>query len=141
MNDMADQTQLSRLLLEAFRALDAEVSDALDARGASGLSPRHAAALLLLDRSGSRLTHLADRAGITKQAMMQVVDDLESMGYVKRNPDPADARAKIVKLTPRGQKERSDAGKAVSAVETKVRRRLGPGRYDSLRETLAALTT
>src|SRR5947199_9008720 len=80
---MSDQG-LSRLLLEAFRAVDAEVGSALEDRGAPGLSPGHAAAMLLVDRRGTRLTELAGRAGITKQAMMQVLDDLESEGYVRR---------------------------------------------------------
>ena len=138
---MSEHQQLSRMLLEAFRALDAEVVAALEARGASDLGPRHAAAMLLVERAGNRLTDLADRSGITKQAMMQVVDDLEAMGYVRRSPDPADARAKIVSLTPRGQKERAEAAKAVGSVEAKLKRRLGAGRYDALKATLATLTS
>ncbi len=138
---MTEQQQLSRMLLEAFRVLDADVVAALDARGASDLGPRHAAAILLVGRTGNRLTDLAERSGITKQAMMQVIDDLEAMGYVRRTPDPADARAKIVKLTPRGQKERAEAGKAVGSVEARLKRRLGPARYDALKATLASLTS
>ncbi len=129
------------MLLEAFRVLDAEVADALAARGAGDLGPRHAAAILLVDRGGVRLTAMAERAGITKQAMMQVVDDLEALGHVRRVPDPADARAKIVKLTAKGEKERTEASKAVSAAEQRIRRRLTPATYDSLRETLGAIVS
>ena len=92
---MVDTRSLNRSLLEAWRSVDARVARALEARGASDLSPRHAAALLLVERKGSRLTDLASRAGITKQAMMQVVDDLEVMGHLRRTADPSDARAKI----------------------------------------------
>lgn len=137
---MTEQAHLDRMLLEAFRALDGEISAALAARGAAGLGPRHAAALLLMERGGHRLTELAARGGISKQAMMQVIDDLERLGYVRRAPDPTDARAKIVSLTPRGQKERGDAARAVASVESKVRRRLGPSRYDALRGDLTILT-
>ncbi len=136
---MADTQYLNRMLLEAFRVLDAQVDDALEARGASDLSPRHATAILLIDKKGVRLTDLAARAGITKQAMMQVVNDLDGMGLVKRAPDPQDARAKIVSLTPKGQRERAEAGKAVTAAEARIRRKLGPAKYDALRGTLASI--
>src|SRR5438309_10512222 len=104
---------LSRLLLEAFRAVDAEVGSALTDRGSPGLSPGHAAAMLLADRRGTRLTELAARAGIPKQAMMQVLGDLESEGYVRRQTDPRDARAKLPKLTGRGARRRAEAGRAI----------------------------
>jgi DNA-binding MarR family transcriptional regulator len=136
---MADQP-LPRMLLESFRTLDEQTTAALVDRGESDLSPGHASALLLVDRSGTRLTELALRAQVTKQAMMQVVDDLESMGSVRRVPDPTDARAKVVKLTAKGLRQRADARKAISAVETRARRTLGARRYDALRETLEILT-
>lgn len=137
---MADTQHLNRMLLEAFRALDAQVDAALEARGAKDLSPRHATAILLVEKKGVRLTVMAERAGITKQAMMQVVNDLEGMGLVKRSPDPKDARAKTVTLTAKGQKERTEAGKAVSAAEQKIKRKLGPAQYEALRETLASIS-
>ena len=136
---MAETPHLNRMMLEAFRVLDAQVDAALDARGASNLSPRHATAILLVDKRGVRLTDMADRAGITKQAMMQVVNDLERMGLVKRMRDPQDARAKIVTLTAKGIKERAEAAKAVAAAESKIKRRLGHARYEALRETLASI--
>jgi DNA-binding MarR family transcriptional regulator len=136
---MSDQG-LSRLLLEAFRVLDTEVEAALEDRGSSGLSPGHASGLLLIDRGGTRLTDLAGRAGITKQAMMQVIDDLEGRGFVRRQPDANDARAKVVKLTARGLRERAEARKAITAVETRARRALGARRYEALRDALEVLT-
>jgi len=134
---MSDQGLL-RLLLEAFRAVDGRVGEALD-RGAAGLSPGHASALIIIDRGGTRLTDLAGRAGITKQAMMQVVDDLESGGYVRRQPDARDARAKVVRLTAKGVRERAEARRVISSVEARARRQLGTRRFDALREALQAL--
>jgi DNA-binding MarR family transcriptional regulator len=134
---MSDQGLL-RLLLEAFRAVDGRVGEALD-RGAAGLSPGHASALIIIDRGGTRLTDLAARAGITKQAMMQVVDDLESGGYVRRQPDARDARAKVVKLTAKGVRERAEARRAISAVEARARRQLGTRRFEALRDALETL--
>jgi DNA-binding MarR family transcriptional regulator len=137
---MAETQHLNRMLLEAFRAVDAQVDAALEARGASNLSPRHATALLLIDRSGVRLTDLAVRAGITKQAMMQVVNDLDRLRLVERSPDPNDARAKIVKLTARGERERAPAATGGRSTEQKLRRRLGADRYEALKGDLETLT-
>src|SRR3989442_15028947 len=97
------------MLLEAFRALDGEIEDAMQDRGVADLRPSQASAPLLIERAGTRLSELATRADITKQAMMQVVDDLESRGDVRRTADPNDARAKGVKLTAKGLRQRAEA--------------------------------
>jgi DNA-binding MarR family transcriptional regulator len=132
---------LTRMLLEAFRALDGEIEDALQDRSVADLRPSQASALLLIDRAGTRLSELATRADITKQALMQVVDDLESRGDVRRTADPNDARAKVVKLTARGLRQRAEARKAIASVESKARRLLGDRRYEGLRASLAELVT
>jgi DNA-binding MarR family transcriptional regulator len=130
---------LTRLLLEAFRALDGELVESLRDRGLGELTPAQAAAMFHIDRGGTRLTDLAQRAEVTKQAMMQVVDQLESAGLVRRRPDQADARAKVVKLTAKGLRHRAEARRAVGSVETRIRRRLGDRRFDSLRSALSDL--
>jgi DNA-binding MarR family transcriptional regulator len=52
--------------------------------------------------NGSRLTEMAERAGLTKQAVGEAATELERLGYAERVPDPTDRRAKIIKLTPSG---------------------------------------
>jgi DNA-binding MarR family transcriptional regulator len=47
---------------------------------------------------------MARAAHITKQSMSDLVDLLEQQGYVQRQPDPSDHRAKLVCLTPLGRK-------------------------------------
>ena len=97
-------------------------------------------ALGLVDRmGGTRLSDLAQRADVTKQAMMQVVDDLASIGCVRRTPDLNDARAKVVKLTAKGLRHRAAARKAIQSVEARARRRLGDRRYDALSAALVDL--
>jgi DNA-binding MarR family transcriptional regulator len=135
-----NEPDLSHLLLAAYRSLGDEIGAALRDRGVSDLRPSQAAALLLVDRTGTRLTELATRAGITKQAMMQMIDELQSMGCVRRVPDQADTRAKVVRLTARGLRHRAAARKSIQAVEGRVRRWLGDRRYEALRIILAELT-
>jgi DNA-binding MarR family transcriptional regulator len=134
-----NELDLSHLLLDAFRSLDREITAALEDRGAGELRPSQAVALLQVERTGTRLSELAQRAGITKQAMMQLVDDLQEMGCVRRVPDPQDSRAKIVRLTARGLRLRASARKAIQAVESRIRRRLGDRRYEGLRGLLVEL--
>ena len=129
-------------MLESQRAMAAEVAVELEERGYGDLRPGHAAAFLHVDRRrGTRLTELAQRARVTKQAMMLVVDDLEVRGYVRRAADPSDARAKVVKLTARGRSAATECRRAIQAVETRAKRQLGDRRYEALRDALAELAS
>lgn len=134
------EPDLGRLLLEAHRALGAELVAALAERGYPDTRPGHAAVFLHIDRrSGTRLTELARRARMTKQGMMLLVDDLEQRGYVRRIPDPEDARAKIVRLTARGRRYVAEARRTTAALEAWARRELGDRRYETLRGALEEL--
>src|SRR5215510_11261870 len=70
------------LLQQLSRDFERRIRSTLRARGHTALQPSHQAVFVNLGRSGTRLTHLARRAGMTKQAMGQLVDDLERLGYV-----------------------------------------------------------
>lgn len=107
------QTHLGRLLGHAMRRFDARVLQ-LMARNVevplalSNLAARdqvtaaHVHITRHLALSGDRLTDLAERAGMTKQAMGNLVDQCEAWGLVTRAPDPLDARARRVCFTPTG---------------------------------------
>jgi DNA-binding MarR family transcriptional regulator len=137
----AGVTDITRLLLEARRSLATELDADLGERGYPDLRPGHAALFLSVDRrSGSRLTDLAEQTRLTKQAMMSMVDDLESRGYVRRVPDPADARAKLVRLTAHGRRASAECRRAIQALEQRTRRMLGDRSYDALREALELLS-
>jgi DNA-binding MarR family transcriptional regulator len=135
---MTQQT-ITQLLHEAVRALEADLGPALEDRGAFELTATQARALLLVDRAGTRLTELARRGGVTKQAMMQMIDDLQAVGCVRRTPDPLDARAKVVRLTAKGLRQRAAARKALQTVEGRLKRRLGAHHYEALRAGLEEL--
>ena len=70
--------------------------------GHDKLQVSHQAVLAHLSLEGTRLTELADKASMTKQAMGQLLDEVERLGYIERTPDPTDGRAKIVRFTPKG---------------------------------------
>jgi DNA-binding MarR family transcriptional regulator len=131
---------LTRLLLRAHRTLAADLVAELEERGWPDLRASQAALLLNVDRRfGTRLTELSRRAGVSKQAMMVVVDEMEARGLVRRTPDPDDGRAKVVRLTARGRTLAAECRRAVAAIESRARRTLGGRRYEGLRETLDLL--
>lgn len=104
------------LFQQLARDFECRVRATLRARGHTGLQPSHQVVFASLGRDGARLTELAARAAMTKQAMGQLVDDLERLGYVERIPDPIDGRAKIVRLTDAGLLFLGDAAEVVSAI-------------------------
>lgn len=134
------EPDLARLLLEAHRSLSVEFIEEMAERGWEEVRPGHAALFLHIDRrSGTRATELARRSRMTKQGMMLLVDDLEQRGYVRRVPDPEDARAKLVRLTARGRRYVAEARRAVAAIEARIKRDLGTDGYDDLRGALEFL--
>jgi DNA-binding MarR family transcriptional regulator len=89
-----------------------------------------------IGRDGDRLTSLAERADMTKQAVGEVASELESIGYVERVPDPSDGRAKIIRLTARGR-EAYDIGFAIfDEIRDRWAERYGAERVDGMVELL-----
>ena len=131
------EPDLGRLLLEAHRSLADEWVASMAERGYPNARSGHAVIALTIDRrTGTRLTDLAERARMTKQGMMLLVDDLEGRGFVRRVADPEDARAKIVRLTTRGRTYVAESRRALQAVEGRVRRAWGDRRYQQMRDVL-----
>jgi DNA-binding MarR family transcriptional regulator len=105
--------------------------------------PAHTTLLPHIDLEGTRLVELARRVGTSKQAVGQLVGELEEMGVLTREPDPEDGRAKLVSFTPRGRQSLLE-GLAVLAeieaeLESRLERRLGPRRVRALQAGLLAL--
>ncbi|HZJ53259.1 MAG TPA: helix-turn-helix domain-containing protein [Myxococcaceae bacterium] len=96
------RTSLFQELFRLARLLDEAAVARVGEAGAPTLRTSHTALLPHLDLEGTRLVDLAARMGISKQAVGQLVDDLESMGVVERAPDPEDGRARRVRFTRRG---------------------------------------
>lgn len=64
----------------------------------------HTSLFPFIELEGTRLTDLAARVGVSKQATGQLVEELEQMGVLERVPDPADGRAKLVRFSARGRR-------------------------------------
>lgn len=130
------QTHLGRLLGHALRRFDARVLSlmatnvavplALSNLAARGqISAAHIHITRHLAVEGSRLTELASAAGMSKQAMGDLVDQCEAWGLVTRASDPLDARARRVCFTPMGLGWLEAFREAVAQAEAEFREAVG----------------
>ena len=85
---------------------------------------------------GIRPGVLAERAGISKQAMNQLLGSLEDYGYVMRSNDPHEGRARIIRFTKRGDAAYAKIHDILRDIEGEWRAELGPQRFTQLKELL-----
>jgi DNA-binding MarR family transcriptional regulator len=116
-----------------------ELHERLHEQGYSEIRPGHGCVFRFIDDDGTRLTALAERSGYSKQAVSEVVADLEALGYVERVPDPADGRAKTIMLTKRGHEALSAGQRIFADIERRWVEQFGEERIAQLRETVELL--
>jgi DNA-binding MarR family transcriptional regulator len=129
-------TNLAVLAREVFVALNDKVIDRLGELGHGAVRSAHSAVFQYLDDTGTTVSVLAERAQMTKQAMAEMVQHLETHGYVTRVPDPTDRRAKLVLPTDRGREVVEIAQSLVPELENWVGSIVGPDRVRALRDDL-----
>jgi DNA-binding MarR family transcriptional regulator len=139
--DHTRHVPMIRLLDAAFDEFSDELTRRVLAAGYSDIRPGHGCVFGNIDPDGSRLTDLADRAGMTKQSVGEVTNDLEQRGYLERVPDPADGRAKIIRLTNRGREAQAIGRGLIDDIERDWAERFGTEQVAALREALEAITT
>jgi DNA-binding MarR family transcriptional regulator len=129
-----------QVLFKVARLLDERaVARVASQKGAPKLRRAHTSLLPHLDLEGTRITVLAGRMGISKQAVSQLVDDLEAMGVVAREDDPADARAKRVVFTKQGRRGILEGLKVLATLEAELAETVGKPRMAELRASLLAV--
>ena len=125
----------SYLLARAHAALGTRITHGVIAAG-HAVRTAHAAVFANLDHEGTRLTHLAERAHMTPQAMSELVDDLVARGYLTRIPDPTDGRAKLIVITDQGNIALQAAFDTIIAIEGDLEALLGRTGLLRLRKAL-----
>jgi DNA-binding MarR family transcriptional regulator len=130
---------LAVALREAFVAVNDLVLVRLAEAGHPAVRSAHAAVFQYLDDTGTTVSVLAERAQMTKQAMAELVSHLETHGYVIREPDPADRRAKLVLPTERGRDVLALAQGMVPELESRVTQELSKERLVTLRRDLESI--
>jgi len=88
---------------------------------------------------GLRPSQLADRAGITKQSVNDLLGDLDRHGYLLRVPDPTDGRARMIRLTSKGRRLEQAIYAEAGAAQMRIADILGPRRFAQLNSSLELL--
>jgi DNA-binding MarR family transcriptional regulator len=135
---MSDQTNLGQLLLRAFRWFDESLVSALRAAGWPELTRAHSLIFAQLDPGGTRTAEIARRAGISRQAVHQTVQELQQLGLVSLVPDATNRSAKLVVPTDRGRDSIRVAKATLADLEGQLAQRLGRDQVQALRQALEA---
>lgn len=136
-NPFADRpTPLGTLLSAAGRRLAAELDAGLAAAGFGDVRAAHAPLFVAIAPDGSSVTELAHHARMTKQAMGELVRYLEQRGYVESTTNPADRRARLIRLTPRGWDAIAAGRQVVDDFDTWLDASIGSEQVAMLRATI-----
>jgi DNA-binding MarR family transcriptional regulator len=103
------------------------------------LRASHTALFPHLTAEGVRGADLAKKLGVTKQAISQLVAELEYWGVVEQVEDPKDGRAKLVRFTPKGEQGLLQGLAVLGALESELSDKIGKRRMQELHTALLAL--
>jgi DNA-binding MarR family transcriptional regulator len=134
------RASVGQLLLKAARLLDEQAITRIRARsGQQQLRRAHTSLLPHVDLDGTRLTDLAARLGVSKQAAGQLVDEMVEMGVLERVDDPQDRRAKLIRFSRRGRRGLLEGLAVLGELESELAASLGERRLKDLHRTLLAV--
>ncbi len=127
---------IGALLRVPAQAIHHRIINQLNAAGFEELRVPHMAVLQFPGPDGVRPGMLAERAGISKQAINQLLRSLERLGYIVRSNGPDGGRARIVRLTKRGRAAYAKIHEILRDVEREWSTELGPERFLELKQLL-----
>ncbi|MGE5244821.1 MAG: MarR family winged helix-turn-helix transcriptional regulator [Betaproteobacteria bacterium] len=127
---------IGALLRVPAQAIHRRIVSELNAAGFEDLRVPHMAVLQFPGPDGVRPGVLAERAGMSKQAMNQLLRSLEALGYTARSDVPGEGRARIVRLTKRGRAAYAKIHEVLRDIEREWSAELGPRPFAQLKELL-----
>lgn len=123
------RTNFARKLDELAGNIHRRLMNKLIEQGHTGLKMSFSAVLSHLGFAETRLVDIAERAGLTKQAIGQIADEIEALGYIRRVPDRNDGRAKNLVFTPRGEALIACSLRAMDEIEAEFIEELGAAEF------------
>lgn len=128
---------IGALLRVPAQAIHRRIINELNGAGFEDLRLPHMAVLQFPGPDGARPGMLAERAGMSKQAMNQLLRSLEALGYLARSDAPDEGRARIVHMTKRGRAAYTKMHDALRAIEGEWRAELGTKEFEQLKRLLS----
>jgi DNA-binding MarR family transcriptional regulator len=138
--DLGDQWRrdnVGRLLNNAVARFETRVLELMSQAGHPEARISHISLTRNLDLKGTRVSEIARRAGMTKQAMGELVGQCAALELVVTSVDPSDKRARVVQFTPDGLRWLDAFRQAVDRAEREMRDEVGAMAMDVLRGALA----
>ena len=132
---------IGALLRLAWQAVRERIYEGVLEAGYTDLSRAHVFSLRWPPFDGLRPSEIATRTQLSRQAINDMLSDLEKGGYLERIPDPTDGRARIVRFTQRGWDLTQVIRDTSFATEREWRRAIGEARYAEFRDTLCELVS
>lgn len=133
--------ELPLLLFAGFRSIIDELHAELARQGHPQVRPAHGFALQAIGVRGASASEVGRRLGVSKQAVSKTVDRLEALGYAERVDDPADARRKLVRLTPAGLDVLARSAAVFEELRARWAAELGEGRVRALEQDLRTMAS
>ena len=127
---------IGALLRVPAQAIQRRIIKELNAAGFEELRVAHMPVLQFPGPDGTRPSVLAERAGMSKQAMNQLLRSLESLGYIARSDAPDQGRARIIRFTKRGRAVYATMIDILRDIEREWNAELGARRFAELKELL-----
>lgn len=127
---------IGALLRVPAQAIHRRLISELNRAGFAELTLAHMPVLQYPGPDGARPSALAERAGMTKQAMNQLLRSLEGLGYIARRNAPTGQAGRVVGFTPRGQAAFRKTIEILRGIEQEWSEELGPRRLAQLKQLL-----
>lgn len=134
--DLPEDPLIGALLRVPAQAIHRRIIDGLHRAGFRELRLPHMGVLQYPGPEGSRPGELAERAGMSKQAMNQLLQSLERLGYLSRRADKQDQRARLVHFTARGLAAWAKVHEILVEIEAEWRATLGEKDFGRLKSLL-----
>jgi DNA-binding MarR family transcriptional regulator len=109
--------------------------------GFDDLTRAHVSLFRYPSPEGLRPSELAERLDVTKQSVNDLLHDLEARGYLVREADPSDGRARVIRLTERGRALEVAVYEGAESAQQAVADLVGAARFTKLRDTLREVST
>jgi DNA-binding MarR family transcriptional regulator len=133
--------ELPLLLAGTFRALIDALHQELARQGHPEARPLHGFALQALGPDGATISDLGRRLGVSKQAAAKTAASLEQVGYLRRVPDPRDARAQLLLRTDHGTDMLTRSAEIFEQLREDITGQIGQRRLAELEDDLETIAT
>jgi DNA-binding MarR family transcriptional regulator len=127
------------LLRVVWQSVREQLYEGVVAAGFDDLNAAHVGLWRYPGLEGLRPSQLANRVGITKQSVNDLLGHLEQHGYLLREPDSADGRVRVIRLTPKGRRLEQTIYASAGAAQQRIADILGPRRFAQLHSSLELL--